>query len=82
MGLKFHVHTNASLLDVAALLAQNIIGKNDQPIVYASKLFNNVKQNYSTTEREALAMTFALHKFKYYLLGNKFAFHVHHMALV
>ncbi len=27
-------------------------------------------------------MVFALHKFKHYLLGNKFIFYVNHMALV
>jgi hypothetical protein len=27
-------------------------------------------------------MVFALHKFKHYLLGNKFVFYVGHMALV
>jgi hypothetical protein len=27
-------------------------------------------------------MVFALHKFKHYLLGNKFVFYVDHMALV
>jgi hypothetical protein len=27
-------------------------------------------------------MVFALHKFRHYLLGNKFVFHVDHMALV
>jgi hypothetical protein len=27
-------------------------------------------------------MVFALHKFRYYLLGNKFVFYVNHMALV
>jgi hypothetical protein len=27
-------------------------------------------------------MIFALHKFRHYLLGNKFVFHVDHMALV
>jgi hypothetical protein len=27
-------------------------------------------------------MVFALHKFKHYLLGNKFVFYVYHMALV
>jgi hypothetical protein len=30
----------------------------------------------------ALAMVFALHKFRHYLLGNKFVFYVDHMALV
>jgi hypothetical protein len=46
--MEFNVHTNASLLVMGALLAYNIIGKNDQPIVYAPKLFNSVEQNYST----------------------------------
>jgi hypothetical protein len=50
--------------------------------VYASKLLNNAEQNYSTTKREALVMAFPLHKFKHYLLGNKFVFYVDHMALV
>jgi len=27
-------------------------------------------------------MVFALHKFKHYLLGNKFVFYVDHMALI
>ncbi len=76
------MHTNASLLDVGAMLTQNLIGKHDQPIVYASTLLNNVERNYSTIERETLAMVFALHKFRHYLLGNKFVFYVNHMALV
>jgi hypothetical protein len=35
-----------------------------------------------TTEREALAMVYVLHKFHHYLLGNKFIFYVDHMALL
>jgi len=50
--------------------------------VYASRLLNIIKQNYNTIEKEALAMVFALHKFKHYLLGNKFVFYVDHVALV
>jgi len=43
---------------------------------------NNVETNYNTIKREASAMVFALHKFKHYLLGNKFVFYVDHMVLV
>jgi hypothetical protein len=50
--------------------------------MYASKILNRVEHNYSTTKREALVMMFALHKFRHYLLGNKFVFYVDHMALV
>jgi hypothetical protein len=63
-------------------LAHNIIGKSDQPVVYASRLFNNAKQNYSTTKRKNLTMVFALHKFKHYLLRNKFVYYVYHMAII
>jgi hypothetical protein len=38
--VEFHVHTNASLLAMGAMLFQNVIGKSDQPIVYASRLMN------------------------------------------
>ncbi len=61
---------------------QNEIGKIDQLVVYASRLLNRVEQNDNTTKREALAMVFVLHKFRHYLLGNKFIFYVDHMALV
>ncbi len=46
--LEFHVHTYASLLAIGAMLAQNPIGKYDQPIVYAFRLLNKAKQNYTT----------------------------------
>ncbi len=39
-------------------MSQNIIGKSDQPIVYASRLLSKTKQNYNTTQKEALAMVF------------------------
>jgi hypothetical protein len=45
-------------------------------------LLNSAKRNYTTTEREALAMVYALNKYRHYLLGNKFVFYVDHMALV
>jgi hypothetical protein len=38
--MEFCVHTNASLLAVGAMLAQNSIGKNDQPVIYAFRLLN------------------------------------------
>jgi hypothetical protein len=43
---------------------------------------NRVEQNYSATKKKNLTMVFTLHKFKHYLLGNKFIFYVDHMALV
>jgi hypothetical protein len=54
----------------------------DQPVVYGSRFLNKTQHNYNTTKKGALVLVFALHKFKHYLLGNKFVFYVDRMALV
>jgi hypothetical protein len=61
--LEFHIHTDASDIAVGAMLAQNPTGKIDLPIVYASRLLRRAAKNYTTTEREALAMVYAINKF-------------------
>ncbi len=33
-------------------------------------------------KKKALAMVYALHKFRHYMLGNMFTFYVDHMALM
>ncbi len=76
------MHIDASLLAIGAMLAHTPTYKYDQPIIYAYRLFNKVKHNYTTTKRKDLTMVYALHKFIYFLLGNKFVFYVDNMALV
>jgi hypothetical protein len=80
--LEFHVNIDALLLANGAMLAQNPIGKYDRPIVYAFKLLHKVEKNHTTTKRKTLVMVYVLHKFKHFLLGNKFVFYIDHMALV
>jgi hypothetical protein len=41
---------------MGVLLAHNITGKNDQPLIYAYRFFNSVEHNYNTTKRKALVM--------------------------
>ena len=79
--LEFHVHTDASDIAVVAMLAQNRTGKTNQPIAYASRLLSKAEKNYTTTEKEALAMVYAVNKFRHYLLDNRFIFYVDHLAL-
>lgn len=50
--------------------------------IFASWKFTKAKQNYTTTEREALRMVYALQKFRYYLLSNPFLFFVDHQVLM
>jgi len=63
-------------------MSQNVTRKSDQPIVYASRLLHGTEHNYSIIEIETSIMVFVLHKFRHYLLSNKFVFYVNHMALV
>ncbi len=74
MKLEFHVHTDALNFALGAMLNQNLDKTIDKPIYYASRLMNNVEKNYTTTEKEALAMIYVVKKFRHYLLGNNFIF--------
>jgi hypothetical protein len=38
--------------------------------MYASRLLNSLERNYISIKKETLAMVYALHKFKHYLLGK------------
>ncbi|KAL3689796.1 hypothetical protein R1sor_016105 [Riccia sorocarpa] len=79
--MPFHIHTDASGVAVGAVLAQPQDPKLDLPIYFASRTLNKNERDYTTTEREALAMVYAVKKFKPYLQGNKFIFFVDHQAL-
>ncbi|CAJ2668382.1 unnamed protein product [Trifolium pratense] len=50
-------------------------------IYYASKVLNENQVNYSTTEKELLAVIFALEKFRSYLIGSKVIIFTDHAAL-
>jgi hypothetical protein len=50
-------------------------------IYYASKTLNDAQLNYSTIEKELLAVAFALDKFRSYLLGSKVLVYLNHAAL-
>jgi len=52
------------------------------PIYYVSRFLNQVEKNYTTTEKETLAMIYVMKKFKRYLLANHFIFFVDHQALI
>lgn len=71
---------DASDYAVGAVLGQRI-GKASHAIYYASKTLNDAQRNYSTTEKELLAVVFALEKFRSYLLGTKIIVYSDHATL-
>ena len=50
-------------------------------IYYVSKALNEAQENYSTTEKEILAMVFACEKFRPYILGSYVIIHTDHAAI-
>ncbi|XP_070040759.1 uncharacterized protein [Nicotiana tomentosiformis] len=47
-------------------------------IYYASKTMNEAQVNYTVTEKELLAIVFAMEKFRMYLMGTKVIVHTEH----
>jgi hypothetical protein len=66
-GETFEIMCDALDYVVGAVLGQHI-EKLPHVIYYASRTLNNVQLNYSTTEKELLAVVFAPDKFRSYLL--------------
>ena len=60
---EFHVHVDASSIALGIVLAQSGEGNIDHPISFASRKLSTVEKNYTTTEREGLAIVYALHNF-------------------
>ncbi|PIM99706.1 DNA-directed DNA polymerase [Handroanthus impetiginosus] len=50
-------------------------------IYYNSKIFNDAQMNYTTTEKELLAVVFAFDKFRSYLVGTKVIVYTDHSAI-
>lgn len=77
----FHVHVVASCIALGAVLTQASEGELDYPIAFTTRKLSKAEKNYSRTEREGLAMVYALQKFKHYLLGGHFNMYTDHYAL-
>ena len=79
-SLPFELMCDASDYALGAVLGQR---KDKRPhvIYYASRTLNDAQLNYSTTEKELLAVVFALDKFRSYVLGTKVIIYTDHAAL-
>jgi hypothetical protein len=79
-SLPFEIMCDASDFAMGAVLEQHV-GKLPHVIYYASKTLMDAQVNYTTTEKELLAVVFALDKFRSYLLGSKVIIYSDHAAL-
>ena len=79
-SLPFELMCDASNFAIGAVLAQRI-GSKQHVIYYASRTLDATQINYTTTEKELLAIVFALDKFRSYLLGSKVVIFSNHAAL-
>nr|GFA16042.1 reverse transcriptase domain-containing protein [Tanacetum cinerariifolium] len=65
---------------VGVVLGQRV-EKHFWPIHYASKTMNQAETNYTTTEKEMLAVVYTFEKFRSYLIMNKSIVYTDHSAL-
>ncbi|RVW77493.1 Retrovirus-related Pol polyprotein from transposon 297 [Vitis vinifera] len=80
LAILFEVMCDASDFAIGAILGQIEDGK-PYVIYYASKTLNEAQRNYTTTEKELLAVVFALDKFRAYLVGYFIIVFTGHSAL-
>ncbi|KAL0320091.1 UNVERIFIED_CONTAM: Retrovirus-related Pol polyprotein from transposon.6 [Sesamum radiatum] len=78
--LPFEIMCDASNHAVGAVLGQRV-GRDPHVIYYVSRMLDSAQSNYTTTEKELLAIVFALEKFRPYLLGTKVIVYSDHAAL-
>ena len=79
-NLPFEIMCDASDFAVGAVLGQRR-DKHFQPIYYASRTLTAAQENYTTTEKEMLAVVFAFNKFRPYLILSKVVIYTHNSTL-
>lgn len=77
----FVVTTDASNTGIGAILKQIINGE-ERVVDWASKKLSDAEKKYGITEKEFLAMAWAIEHYEYYLKGRKFKVITDHQALI
>lgn len=76
----FTLQTDASDVGLGAVLTQ-IVDNHEHVIAYASRHLNEAEKNYTTTEKECLAIIWGIRKMRCYLEGYHFSVITDHLSL-
>ncbi|XP_065219648.1 uncharacterized protein K02A2.6-like [Planococcus citri] len=79
--LPLVLSVDASPVGIGAVLSHQV-GKDERPIVFASRVLSAAEKNYSQLDKEALAIKWGVEKFFYYLYGRHFTLITDHQPLV
>ena len=79
-------HLNFELMcDASDYVVGVVLGQRKEKIFcvihYASNILNDAQSNYTTTEKELLAIVYALEKFRSYLIGSRVVVFTDHVAI-
>ena len=74
---RFVLTTDASDDGLGAILSTHC----GNIIEFASRTLTSAEKNYATIEKECLAIVWAIHKFRHYLIGAHFIIHTDHKPL-
>ncbi len=78
--LQFILEVDVSNIGVGGILKQ-LVDDKELTVRYASRSLKPAERNYSTIERELLAIVYSIKEFRHYL-GNKFILRTDHKPLV
>ena len=76
----FILETDASDRGLGAVLSQVQVGK-ERVIAYAARALSKAERNYSTTQKELLALVWGTEHFETYLYGRRYLARTDHSAL-
>ena len=82
MSKEIVVHCDASQYGIGAVLSHVMADGSEKPVSFASRTLSTAERNYSTIEKEGLALVYAVRKFHQFLFGNKFTMVTDHKPLL